>query len=452
MGKYSRPKKTLKKFNWKDNPQFIENSTEWLKWTKETVYIISYSAAFSEELMHTIEVWVNAGAQSYKREKALYGKDDDIPKRAALGAHFAVNNFSDIGHPYREIHPNIQLDFLETLQHERVHVFRRYWNVLKWDIPYASALGITAAQIQAEFFQVHYKLWDKAYNDEYNWRELIKGAYNNREFDFLVSIENLQNKYRSQIEDEQSYADGYYLAVACSVYFNSVEKARIFIELLAYGIEIKEAHDIAYEGRGKKNINNQYEVFDIDTYRLKMSGFWNPLNNGSIGCCAWESIMRGGFQIYKNVLKRWNIEDSNLHNLLCLRSGDQAEASHFTHSGFRQSQFIYYSLPCATYSVKPFLSDNALKLINEIQTGCYFNEIASKFQDALKKHGIYDNNLMMQEFISPSINTPELQRLRATLNSAFPNYEAMQSKIKKLTKQWAENPTSFQDFINKNDL
>lgn len=435
-------KKTLTKFQWENNKNFFENSEEWLNWTKETVDIASNCAAFSEELLHTLELWVNAANQSYKRKKVLYKTDKNIIKGVTLGPHFIVNNFINISNPSVEIDPNKQLDFIETLQHERIHVFNRYWNVLELDIPYAAALGIIAAQIIANQYDLRYSLWEKVIEDDYSWRKLIKGAFLEREHDFLISIENLQDKYRDQIENDDSYIDGYYLAIACSVYFNSVEKARIFIELLAYGVNIRESHNIAFKGHGKKKIKNRYEVFDQDTYRLKMAAFWNPGNNGLLGCCAWEALMRGGVLKYKNIFKDWGLDNSALHNLLGLRSADQAEASHFTGMGFKHSRFIYYSLPCATYSVKPFLSDSVINFLNEIQSVCSSVAVTGEFMDTLKRYGISQVNFQ-QELINPSINTPELQKLRTTLFTPPPKHQEIRLKIKKLTMLWTQNPSIF---------
>ncbi len=432
-------KKTLKDFEWENNPNFIENSSKWLTWTEATTSHISSRAAFSEELWHTLELWVSAGTQSYQRKKVLYRTKDNMPKGETLGPHFAVNKFLNIDNPSIEINPVQQLDFLETLQHERIHVFTRYWHVLKWDIPYASALGLITAQIYAEQNNIRYEAWEKVLGFDYKWRNLIKGADIGRKSEFLFSIEELQRRYINQIEDDSSYIDGYSLAVACAIYFNSVEKSRIFVELLAYGINAKEAHDIASEGNGKKEINNQYEVFDTSTYRLKMAGFWNPGNNGVLGCCAWESILRGSFQMYKNIFEDWNLEMTSLHSLLGLRGADQAEASHFTGS---KSQFTYYSLPCATYSVKPLLKDDAIKLVDEIRVGCSFTKISNKFMDNLKRHG-FPRSMFLQEVISPSINDPELNNLRSELLSAISTFQSMQSKLGKITMEWTKNPNLF---------
>ena len=146
-------KKTLNKFNWQSE-EFVENSPEWLKWTNETVNILSSSAAYAEEIWKTLELWFQRGRETDKRLELLSRKSGQTIG-VALGPRFAVFDYVKIDKPQDFIDPQRQACFIETLQHERIHVFCRYWNVLKYDIPFATSLGLLAAQIK-KWGQVYY--------------------------------------------------------------------------------------------------------------------------------------------------------------------------------------------------------------------------------------------------------------------------------------------------------
>ena len=153
-------KKTLNKFNWQSE-EFVENSPEWLKWTNETVNILSSSAAYAEEIWKTLELWFQRGRETDKRLELLSRKSGQTIG-VALGPRFAVFDYVKIDKPQDFIDPQRQACFIETLQHERIHVFCRYWNVLKYDIPFATSLGLLAAQIK-KWGQVYYKKWGQVY-------------------------------------------------------------------------------------------------------------------------------------------------------------------------------------------------------------------------------------------------------------------------------------------------
>lgn len=366
-------KKTLEKYD-HNSKSFVENSPEWLKWTRDTVSILKPSAAYSEEIWKTLTLWFQKENDTNARFELL-SKKSGIKLGAALRSRFAVFECLKIDKPGEYIDPQIQGRFIETLQHERVHVFCRYWKVLKYDIPYATALGLLAAKIRLNLFGYVYDGWEVALSRfKIDRSGLFSSATNKIKGRFLDSVVELLRRYNYQLENDRSYEDGADLAVATSIYFDSCSKARIFLELLASGVNIDLSHDCAHEGIGKTDIfwqdNNgisrgPYEVFDIPTHAFKMSGWWNP-QTGSLNTCSRQVLLKRSSYL-RSILIQNIARDTSLSSLVALRGTDQDEGQHF-HPADQKSGFSLYSIPHSTFSSLPIVGPETIAITNQLHT------------------------------------------------------------------------------------
>ena len=174
---------------------------------------------------------------------------------------------------------------------------------------------------------------------------------------FLHSVKSLNRLYRHQKETSKSYVDGTDLAISCTKYFKCISKARIFLELLAYGIKYDFAHDLAIEGEGLKDLYNQFEVFNINTHKLKTAGWWIPEDNKNDYKCARSALFYSSFAKLNQIFRENNITDHRVIHIVGLRGLDQEEASHFKSSASVVGEFIWSSIPHCTYSSKPLIEE-----------------------------------------------------------------------------------------------
>lgn len=418
-------KETLKKLKY-DQAKLHKNSDEWKIWIKETNYLNSKEATYSEEIWKTLELWFNRSNHTDNRYSYLI-ENMNSPKGVMSGARFAVFKFFQPLYADMFVDPEEQAVFIDTLQHERIHLFRRHYNLLKYDIPFAAALGLLTAQSILANFGYTYAKWELS-TRFFRFNSKISGCRLQRKKVFLSSIRSLIRKYQHQIEDRSSYVDGHDLAIASFTYFRKLSKARVFVELLAYGISPKNAHEAAMIEKEEYRFNSTSIVMGEKRNKLQLLGIWNPDPNNSQVLCARHAIKKATSSIKKIFIDN-SISDLSLPFLIGLRGADQMEAHHFDLKETIDLPY-YYSIPYSCYCSAP-LMDSVCSDVEILTAFCEpYNYEFEEFRSMLKSIGLENfPNCRISEELTKEI--PELDEKYKTYKCC--QYEWL--KYKSIAKQ-----------------
>lgn len=434
-------KQTLKKYNW-NAPDFVENSPLWLQWAGDTADILPAHAVYAEEIWHTYELWNNINDTTTERLNLM-----SLEYNQKLGvsdqAHFAIYDYLKIDEPENYIDPQKQACFIETLQHERVHLFCRYWHMLERDIPLASSLGLISAQIQMERYdQNDYEIWTLT-GLAYKRSDIRRYCERPNKRRFLKEVSVILRKYNNRIENRESYFDGYLLAYASGRYFRDLNKARMFLEFLAYGINGDTAHDFAIGDKEFTEIKDHYTVFDGLSGLLKMSGWWSP-GDGKIGVCAREHILNGEYSVLKHIFEKNGLGEKSIIHMIGLRGADQVEASHY--KLLDHSTFTWYSLPHCTYSSKPLVGDETIKMMETVKSMYRFKTAAFELEDYMMGKG-YTKDDLRKELDNPQSTDMFFLSEREKLLKQLDEGTTHKHDLISFTRMLSGNTQAFSDVI-----
>ncbi len=406
-------KHCLERYAWR-SINFSERSKAYLSWVRDSALATPlFAASFAEEIMNTVHLWSSVD-DAGSRLLRLQTKAGSTVLGSSRGAHFSVQNYLRLDEPEVAISVQQQARFIETLQHERVHVFRRYHGLLVRDVPIATALGLVTAQEKLEAFsQPDYVDWIGAQQRFPVWGPFGRAAQDRDAF--IDAVEALLESHGEQVETEASYEDGSVLAVAAADALGGLGEARLFLELLAYGLAPREAFEAARAGADVQLSEGRF-VPGKATFRLRSAGLWTR-GPGPLGICAREQIHRGGLSVIRDNLREAGI-DYGIAHLVGLRSADQGEAQGFHTLSSPEEGFHYESLPHATYSSTPLVLSDEIT-VNELARKAHGPELR-RYWECCAQLGVSPTD------VSSAVSNPALQE---ALRRALRAMQAGESKL-----------------------
>lgn len=182
--------------------------------------------------------------------------------------------------------------FIETLQHERVHTLKSdEVKFFKYDIPFATAIGILTAQYSLSRFGYNYQRWD-------SFAKKVYQTYYGNEYISEIELHDLIiskiDTYEHLGEVEKSYYDGLVIAFACFNFFFSLNykfplvSSFVLLENLAKTEDWKTSLDIAI------NYSTNIELI------TKLHNEQDGINKLKFNSSTVTDLKNSGVSMYKN--------------------------------------------------------------------------------------------------------------------------------------------------------